>query len=92
VGGGDEGIAPLILSFGTRRGWSATRPAFLSLGKDCLVAGWAPERVWMLWGGGNLLILLGVEPRFLGRPAGSPASHDATALSPPPVPLPRFEG
>jgi hypothetical protein len=68
---GDSDRAPLIISFGTRWSWSALVPAFFSLGKDCWVAGWNHERVWMLGRRGNLLVLLGVEPRFLGRPAGS---------------------
>jgi hypothetical protein len=51
---GSEGIAPLILKFGSRWRWSASPPGRFAHGERAPVtigyeAGWAPESFWTQW-------------------------------------------
>ena len=45
---------------------------------DAQVGGWASETVWILYEEKNLLSLLGIEKRFLGRSAHVPKTVSYT--------------
>jgi hypothetical protein len=53
--GGSKGVAPLILSLGSRGRWVIDLTPFYPPGKETLVhteqeAGWAEDPVWLFWG------------------------------------------
>jgi hypothetical protein len=46
-----------------------------------LEIGWVPEQAWTLWKRENLLLLSGIKPRILGRPARSPSQYRHPVLA-----------